>query len=177
MAISSRLTTVMPASRWPTFDGVPMRANPKPFVWIFLLWLASVPLTCHPRGIANERVQRPPDPWKARPSADSIYFALGSAELDGQAIDVINRHAATLIESPALRVRLVAHTNPMGSASMELAIGQKRLNEVRRALEDRSIAPNRIFTSNLGAENPSASPCEEEDCRARSRRVDVLFTN
>lgn len=122
-------------------------------------------------------IQRLPDARQAHASNDSIYFARGAATIDKAAKEIIQRHVAKLRGTPGPSVTLVAHTEDLGSASMELARGQERLDAVRRRLEDSGIAARRIRSLNHGSESNSAQECASEDCRRFRRRVDFLFHN
>ena len=117
------------------------------------------------------------DAWQAHASIDSIYFARGAATIDKAAEEIIQRHVAKLRGAPGPSVTIVAHTEDLGSASLELARGQERLDAVRRRLEDSGIAARRIRSLNHGSESNSAQECAGEDCRRFRRRVDFLFHN
>ncbi len=121
------------------------------------------------------RVKRIPDTWKSSASEDSIYFDLGSSSIDEAASQVLQRHVAKLRSAPELKIVVIAHTDDLGSASIELAKGQERLDVVRKRLEEAKIGPERIRTENHGSESRSAPPCADEDCRRQKRRVDFLF--
>ncbi|MCF8149321.1 MAG: OmpA family protein [Burkholderiaceae bacterium] len=120
-------------------------------------------------------VQRVPDTWNTAPTEDSVYFDLGSADIDYRAAATIQRHAARLLETTVLSVTLVAHTDDLGSASIELAKGQERLLAVKKRLEDLKVPAARIRTENHGNESRSGSPCVDEECRRKDRRVDFVF--
>lgn len=117
------------------------------------------------------------DVWQAHASIDSIYFARGAATIDDAAEEIIQRHVAKLRGAPGPSVTIVAHTEDLRSASLELARGQERLDAVRRRLEDSGIAAGRIRSLNHGSESNSAQVCAGEDCRRFRRRVDFLFQN
>lgn len=120
-------------------------------------------------------VRRVPDTWATAPTDDSVYFERGSLAIDGTALALIQRHAAKLDAVPALQVTLIAHTEDLGSSSIELAQGQELLDVVRRRLKELRIAPDRTHTENHGAENRSVERCTDDDCARKSRRVDFVF--
>ena len=123
----------------------------------------------------QNRVRRVPDTWEATPSEDSIYFDLGSSSIDDAAALIVQRHIAKLRSAPDLQIRVIAHTDDLGGASIELATGQARLAAVRKRLEESKISPGRIRMENHGSESRSAQPCADEECRRTKRRVDFLF--
>jgi outer membrane protein OmpA-like peptidoglycan-associated protein len=121
------------------------------------------------------RVKRVPDTWEVSASEDSVYFDLGSSSIDEAASRIIQRHVDKLRTAPDLRITVIAHTDDLGSASMELATGQERLDAVRKRLEEQKITPGRIRTENHGSESRSDHPCADVECRSKKRRVDFLF--
>lgn len=139
--------------------------------------LAMIAIGVPSAAIAEERyrVKRVPDTWEISPSKDSIYFDLGSSSIDDAASRIIQRHAARLRSAPDLRIKVIAHTDDLGSASIELAMGQERLDAVRKRLEASKISSGRIHTENHGGENRSTQLCTDEECRRQKRRVDFLF--
>jgi outer membrane protein OmpA-like peptidoglycan-associated protein len=120
-------------------------------------------------------IRRLPDARDARPNEDSIYFAQGSALIDAVALRTIQRHITRLAASPGLYATIVAHSDDLGSVSMEVARGQARLDAVRQLIEEAKIQPTRLRAINLGGESDSVSACADEDCRRLRRRVDFLF--
>ncbi len=144
---------------------------------ILIAILAMIAIFAHPEAIAEERyrVKRVPDTWEISASEDSIYFDLGSSSIDEAASRIIQRHVAKLRSAPALNIKVIAHTDDLGSASIELATGQERLEAVRKQLEESKIAPGRIRMENHGSESRSTEPCADEECWRHKRRVDFLF--
>lgn len=130
-----------------------------------------------PAAVSAEqyRVKHVPDTWASSASDDSIYFDLGSSAIDDAAARIIQRHVAKLRSIPDLTITLIAHTDDLGSSSLELATGQERLDSVRKQLEEAKISAARIRAENHGSENRSGQLCAEEECRRKKRRVDFLF--
>lgn len=150
-------------------------ANSNRLLLVAMLAMGAAVLV--PAATAEEhyRVRRVPDTWKISGSEDSIYFDLGSSSIGEAASRIIQRHVAKLRSAPDLQITVIAHTDDLGSASIELATGQERLNAVRKRLEESKIVPGRIRTENHGSESRSDEPCADEECRRKKRRVDFLF--
>ena len=142
---------------------------------IVMALIAPVVFAASPAAQVAIPAQKNPDTWKTTATEDSVYFAPGSSRIDRQASRTIQRHAARLIEQPGLLVTLVAHTDDLGSASIELAKGQERLLAVKKMLEDLKVAGTRIRTENHGNESRGGSLCGDEECRRKNRRVDFVF--
>lgn len=145
--------------------------------WLVIVGLAiSVAISVSTATAAeNSRVPRVPDTWQTAASDDSIYFGIGSSSIGDAAAQTMQRHMVKLKAAPQLHVTVIAHTNDLGSSSLELAKGQERLDVVRKRLEESRISPGRINTENQGSENRSGSLCADEECRRNNRRVDFLF--
>lgn len=166
----------MPTNHWPTCNSNRWERGYRIGQWaataailVTLLGLCAS-VAANPVGIT-----RLPDASQAVPSDDSLYFAAGSANLDTEANLVLQRHAAKLRAHPGLQVTIVAHTDDLGSASLELVRSQLRLDAVRQYLEAANIAPARVRTLNHGSEAGGSSICDDDACRRTRRRVDFLF--
>lgn len=167
--------TVMQINPWPICNPAPPRRHvARTRVAGAAVLIAFVGLC---RGVVAEpgAITRLPDAAQAVASDDSIYFPAGAASLDGAANATLQRHVVTLRSHPELQVTIVAHTDDLGSASLELARSQLRLDAVRTYLDHANIAPGRVRALNSGSENGPPSPCNDDECRRTRRRVDFLF--
>lgn len=169
----------MPKSRWPIWICSRAESAARTDADRLRRRLAAALASCAIMPVAapagQDGIQRLPDAWQAHASVDSIYFARGAATIDETAAGIIQRHASKLRGAPGLSVTIVAHTDDLGSASLELARGQKRLDAVRGRLEESGISVDRIRSLNHGSEGNSTQECTDEDCRRFRRRVDFLF--
>ena len=73
--------------------------------------------------------------------------------------------------SPNLPVRLEGNGDERGSTEYNLALGQKRAEAVRHALELMGLPIAQVEAVSYGKEKPRAT-CHEEKCWAENRRVD-----
>ncbi|MCF8179483.1 MAG: OmpA family protein [Sulfuritalea sp.] len=142
---------------------------------VVLTLMTPVVFATSPAAQVAIPAQKIPDTWKTTATEDSAYFSPGSSRIDSQASRTIQRHAARLVEQPGLFVTLVAHTDDLGSASIELAKGHERLLAVKKMLEDLKVSGTRIRTENHGNESRAGSTCGNEECRRKNRRVDFVF--
>lgn len=166
----------MPTNPWPICDSDPRgraycvrRGAATTAILATLLGLCAT-VAANPAGIT-----RLPDASQAVASDDSVYFAAGTAHLDAEANLILQRHVDKLRSNPGLQLTIVAHTDELGSASLELARSQLRLDAVRRYLDDANISPGRVRALNSGSENGPPSPCNDDECHRSRRRVDFLF--
>lgn len=103
-----------------------------------------------------------------------IHFDTGKDTLKAESDAALEQVAALLRAQPALRLRVVGHTDDQGSAPANMALSQKRAQRVREALVRRhGIAAARLTAQGAGSLSPVASNATEEG-RARNRRVELV---
>ena len=103
-----------------------------------------------------------------------ISFALGSANLDPRLRPVLDAFANGLERDPQMLVRVVGHTDNTGSDAINEPLSLRRAESVRKDLEDRGIAGNRIAVAGRGSREPVATNTTADD-RARNRRVEIFL--
>ena len=103
-----------------------------------------------------------------------ISFALGSANLDPRLRPVLDAFASGLERDPQMLVRVVGHTDNTGSDAINEPLSLRRAESVRKDLEDRGIAGNRIAVAGRGSREPVATNTTADD-RARNRRVEIFL--
>ena len=78
--------------------------------------------------------------------------------------------AAKLLKSDGKRKVLVeGHCDERGSASYNLALGERRAKAVKKYLADLGVAASQIQTTSFGKERPVCTD-QNEDCYQRNRR-------
>lgn len=103
-----------------------------------------------------------------------VLFETGEAELKPGAAESLDEVVQLLESEPQKAVRIEGHTDSRGSAAFNLQLSQRRAASVRDALLARGVAGERLTAVGLGEDFPVASN-EDEDGRARNRRVDVIL--
>ncbi len=122
---------------------------------------------------ATGREEKLPRGMPEIPAAGSVFFAFASAALSEQAIGVLRGHAERLKANPKQVVLLVAHTDSLGSPSIDVAVAEKRLDAVAELLVSLGVAKKQLRRSTMGNEE-APSGCEAS-CGRLMRRVDVLY--
>jgi outer membrane protein OmpA-like peptidoglycan-associated protein len=117
-------------------------------VAVLLAWL----------GLASPVRAAEPAAEPARVLAD-VHFVGSSTELDSEARTRLTQDAAWLRDHPDVRVRIVGHTDPVGSVAANQALGSQRAEVVRRELVSLGVAAGRLRTASAGAQDPR---CMEE---------------
>jgi outer membrane protein OmpA-like peptidoglycan-associated protein len=105
---------------------------------------------------------------------NTVFFKRGSAMLDDAALTVLRPHAERLRDNPRLVVTLVGHTDHLGSRSFNLAIAEQRTTAVKTKLRELGVPAKQVRQRNYGNEKAAAG-CRSEECRARMRRVDLVY--
>ena len=104
----------------------------------------------------------------------SIYFDLDSYVVKDEFKPVIEAHAKYLISRKDRKIIIQGNTDERGGSEYNLALGQKRSEAVRRALQLRGVSDNQMEAISLGKEKPKATGSEEE-AWAENRRADIVY--
>jgi peptidoglycan-associated lipoprotein len=99
----------------------------------------------------------------------SVYFAYDSSELDASARSTLQANAECIQQRNLVGVRLTGHTDPRGTEEYNLALGDRRAQQVKSYLGNLGIDAARVTTASMGEEMASG---EDEAGWARDRRVD-----
>ena len=111
---------------------------------------------------------------KGRVEGTAIAFDFAGSEPHiSQADDLSLRALAAAMQAdPAMRVTVTGHTDNVGSADVNMRLGQQRADAVRQRLIALGIPADRIATASRGMEQPIA-PNDTPEGRARNRRADI----
>ena len=114
------------------------------------------------------------DPKSEISLARSLYFDYDASLLKPDFTTLIERHGKYLVANPALPIKIEGNTDERGSAEYNLALGQKRAEAVRRALEVYGVKPTQITVTSWGREKPRATG-HDEAAWAQNRRADLQY--
>ena len=106
--------------------------------------------------------------------ASVIHFDFNSYVVRPDARPVVEGHAAFLKSHAASRVRLEGHTDAVGGREYNLALGQKRAEAARRALNLLGVPDTQIEAVSFGKEKPAVEGTSEE-AYAKNRRVEFRY--
>ena len=118
-------------------------------------------------------------PLAAVPSGPSgvplvIYFDYDSFAIKPEFQAVIEKHAVYIKQDSKRRVALVGHTDERGGREYNLALGQKRSEAVRKALNLLGVSDGQIEAVSLGKEKPAMTGSTEE-AFAKNRRAEIAY--
>jgi outer membrane protein OmpA-like peptidoglycan-associated protein len=103
-----------------------------------------------------------------------ITFDVGSDKIKPESYAVIKDMASVLKENPAVKVKIIGHTDSDGSAASNLELSKKRAAAVKTALATEfAIDSARIQTDGKGAAEPS-EPNTTPQGKANNRRVEFI---
>jgi peptidoglycan-associated lipoprotein len=104
---------------------------------------------------------------------EDVHFDFDRYTLKPEALKILGEAVTTLRDNPELRVTIEGHTDSIGTAEYNLALGERRANAVRDYLVNRGVAAGRMETVSYGEERPKADNTTDEG-RARNRRASIV---
>jgi outer membrane protein OmpA-like peptidoglycan-associated protein len=119
-------------------------------------------------------VVRTPDNQLKLNIPNDISFATGSAALKPELRTVLAQFAKGLTDNPGSLVRVIGHTDNVGSDANNNRLSVERADTVRDFLEDRGVSKSRIDVAGRGEREPIASN-DTADGRAQNRRVEIFL--
>jgi type II secretory pathway predicted ATPase ExeA/outer membrane protein OmpA-like peptidoglycan-associated protein len=110
---------------------------------------------------------RPPSP-----KFQNIYFELSETTLPDSATITLKKVVGYLKENPASRIRIVGHSDNVGSRKANIRLSRKRAEMVKERLLARNINQARIEIDSKGPDSPTATNDTSEG-RKKNRRVEI----
>jgi peptidoglycan-associated lipoprotein len=107
-------------------------------------------------------------------SKRSVYFDFDSALVRDEFKPLVQAHARYLVEHPSTRLTVQGHTDERGSAEYNLALGQRRSDSVKQAMNVLGASDRQIDTVSFGKEKPKALG-HDEDAWTQNRRGDIVY--
>ena len=104
----------------------------------------------------------------------NIYFATGKTRILETSEPALRELYEYLITRPNQRIRIVGHTDNIGSDRSNQILSEGRCEEVKRAMIERGIAPERIEISGRGERDP-IMPNDSDEHRQMNRRVEIVL--
>lgn len=101
-----------------------------------------------------------------------VMFESNSIELDNRSKMIVGRVANVVTSDPTTRVTVIGKTDRVGSATANLALSQRRANQVRDALVNAGVPSYRIDTRWTGEAQQEVST-DDRVAEERNRVVDI----
>ncbi len=103
-----------------------------------------------------------------------VYFDYDSYVIKPEFQNLITAHASFLKSNTARRVVIEGHTDERGGREYNLALGQRRAEAVRRALNLLGVADSQVEAVSFGKEKP-AVPGSDESAWSQNRRAEIAY--
>jgi outer membrane protein OmpA-like peptidoglycan-associated protein len=103
-----------------------------------------------------------------------VSFDFNSSALKPAFTRTLDKVAAILQRYPRTTIRIIGHTDNVGSAAYNQRLSEDRANSVAWSLEDAGVSPQRVTVEGRGESQPRASN-DTEAGRQLNRRVEMLI--
>ena len=104
----------------------------------------------------------------------SVWFAFDSSSFRAEDKAVVELQGRYLAQHPELHVQVAGNTDERGGSEYNLALGQRRAQSVKSALELLGVKDAQVEAVSLGKEKPKATG-HDEAAWAQNRRADVVY--
>ena len=102
--------------------------------------------------------------------ADTVYFAFNKANISPSGHEIVKKQSKWLESYPATTATVEGHCDSRGSREYNLALGEKRANNVKSALLDSGVAADRLSSLSYGKDKLKLPDATTEDEHAQNRR-------
>lgn len=103
-----------------------------------------------------------------------IYFDYDSVSIKPEYQALIEAHARTVRTDKTKRLQIEGHTDERGGREYNLALGQRRAEVVRKAMELLGVAETQIEAVSFGKEKPAVEGGDEA-ALAKNRRAEITY--
>ena len=104
-----------------------------------------------------------------------VYFDLDQYVVKPEYQAIINCHAKYLRDRPSSRITLEGNADERGSREYNLGLGERPGHAVSSALPANGGSGSQLTVVSYGEERPTCTE-SSEDCWARNRRVEIVYT-
>jgi len=104
----------------------------------------------------------------------SVYFPFDVDAIQDADKATVQAHGAYLASHPDRKVRVEGNADERGSSEYNLALGQRRANNTKKALLLAGAKPAQVETVSYGEERPQAVG-HDEAAWAQNRRADITY--
>lgn len=111
----------------------------------------------------------------AEVSLAPVFFALNEYSLSKGARDILKANAEILKIKGIKNVTVEGNCDDRGTIAYNIALGQKRANEVRDYYIKLGVKAENINTVSYGEENPLCTD-QNDSCWAKNRRADTVIS-
>jgi peptidoglycan-associated lipoprotein len=109
----------------------------------------------------------------AMPEERSVYFPFDVDAVQAADRAIVQAHGEYLSRNADAKVRLEGNADERGSSEYNLALGQRRANNVKKLLILSGARASQIETMSYGEEKPRCAE-HNESCWSQNRRADIV---
>jgi outer membrane protein OmpA-like peptidoglycan-associated protein len=124
-------------------------------------------------GSGVQVTQTPDNQLKLNIPSD-ISFDTGRADIKPNLRPILDQFASGLANQPNTEVRIIGHTDNVGSDATNDPLSIQRAQSTRQYLAARGVDPNRVMVAGRGEREPVADNSTDAG-RARNRRVEIYL--
>lgn len=110
----------------------------------------------------------------AMPEGRSVFFPFDVDAVQPGDRAIVQAHGAYLAKNKGAKVRVEGNCDERGSSEYNLALGQRRANNVKKLLILSGAKASQIETVSYGEEKPRCT-AHEESCWSQNRRADISY--
>ena len=104
-----------------------------------------------------------------------VYFDFDQEAVRPEFQAAMACHAKYLGDRPSSRMNLEGHADERGSREYNMGLAERRGNSVSSALQANGGSGSQISVISYGEERPACT-ASSEDCWAKNRRVEIVYT-
>jgi peptidoglycan-associated lipoprotein len=104
----------------------------------------------------------------------SVFFEFDDSVVAKEWQPVVQRHGDYLSHTPSLKVVVQGNADERGSAEYNLALGQRRAEAVKKALELMGVKAAQVEAVSFGEEKPKATG-HDDAAWHENRRADIVY--
>ena len=104
-----------------------------------------------------------------------VYFDFDQDALRPEFQAIVACHAKYLRDRPSSRMTLEGHADERGSREYNQGLGERRGNAVSSGVQASGGSGGQIMVASYGEERPTCTD-SNEDCWAKNRRVEIVYT-
>ncbi|MBU1426889.1 MAG: peptidoglycan-associated lipoprotein Pal [Gammaproteobacteria bacterium] len=109
----------------------------------------------------------------AMPEERSVYFPFDVDAVQAADRAIVQAHGDYLSKNADAKVRVEGNADERGSSEYNLALGQRRANNVKKLLILSGAQASQIETMSFGEEKPRCAE-HNESCWSQNRRADIV---
>jgi peptidoglycan-associated lipoprotein len=132
--------------------------------------LADTGMTAKSLSDPAPQLKDPSSPLSKR----SIYYDFDAYNIKVKFQTLVEAQGKFLLEHRDLKVRVEGNCDERGSRAYNLALGQRRVDSLKRAITLLGVPGKQITTVSYGSEKPKA-PGHEEEAWAENRWSDIVY--